>query len=605
MRKNNLLRLLTISCFLSLAFQPHQALAQWPTLDISSVKEGISSNIELVKQSKIVTDTMATTGKINSAIGDAKASVSKYAGDNLQKAQEEMKKLQEEKERIEKRKKEYEKVKKEMEEKKEAVEDYKRQAEALKSQTEEYKSEAKEMTSSVSEKSSKDDKNVSETVSSNNMSGANSNADLNTPQTVTSTTNQSITSGRTAFGVSQSITEDIPQVLPPTSDSKNYGEQAIQSQMGGALVTEEVTSPITEEVTEEQQRLQAEMDALDQERAELEVDAMFAKSPEEKAAIEEKMKALDEKYKELKKQRDESQNKPNEEKKDEVKSEEDNKKVSENEAKTEAEQDKEDEAKAEAKKDKEDKEQSLHRPKILDGETSTKMEIPESHRAKILDTYEAPKDHRPKILDMYEQQRSQGSAGGFRKRATPKTSAMDGKHYALRSFSETMVFADLTSGDVPDGTVNGVFIFSTRLAQECGVNVKDLEDETIMDKCIKELVKDKSDADASIAQEAEGIYKAIMQETVNALIAESMAKKNEAANYETEVLKKMEETIADTKTTRDDTAGLSLTNMQTQFLLNRILTIYSGQISLDALSAVGGFDKSYYQDGDEEENGEE
>lgn len=56
---------------------------------------------------------------------------------------------------------------------------------------------------------------------------------------------------------------------------------------------------------------------------------------------------------------------------------------------------------------------------------------------------------------------------------------------------------------------------------------------------------------------------------------------------------------------RDDTGGLSLTNMETQYLLNRILTIYAGQLTLDTLNEVSGFDKSYYQDGNDEENGEE
>ena len=151
MRNCNLLRLLTLSGFLSLVVLPRHAAAQWPTLDISSVKEGISTNIELVKQSKVVTDAMATAGKINAGIGDAKASVSKFAGDNLAKAQEKMKKLQEEKERIEKKKEEYEKIKKEIEEKKEAMEDYKRQAEALKADAEGYIADAKEMKDAASD----------------------------------------------------------------------------------------------------------------------------------------------------------------------------------------------------------------------------------------------------------------------------------------------------------------------------------------------------------------------------------------------------------------------------------------------------------------------
>lgn len=592
MRKNNLLRLLAVSCFLSLAIRPHQAQAQWPTLDISSVKEGITTNIELVKQSKVVTDAMATAGKINSAIGDAKASVSKFAGDNLKKAQEKMQKLQEEKERIEKRKEEYEKIKKKIDEKREAVEEYKRQIEQAKAQADSYINDAKEMKAAVSDLVSevKEDKEE-------DASGAAAQTiatDLNTTQAVNVPTSQTVSSGRTAFGT----TETPSLELAPTSDNKNYGEpELMEAQLQEAPLD-------MQKLTEEQQRIQQEMDALDKERAELEVDAMFAKTPEEKAAIEEKMKALDEKYEDLNKQKEENEAKQEAAAKDDDAKEDDKEKKDEEAAK-------------------EDKEEQVHRPKILDGETSTKMEIPEAHRPKILDgetstkmeipearrpkildTYQAPKDHRPKILDLYEQQRAKSSGGGFRKRATPKTSAIEGQHYASRSFSDTLVFADLIGGSVPDGTTNGVFIFSNRLAQECEVDVKDLEDESIMNECIKKLVKEKSSNDAAIAQEAQATYKTIMQETVNALTAESMARKNEAANYETKVLEAMEKTIADTKQIRDDTAGLSLTNMEMQFLLNRILTIYSAQLSLDALTAVGSFDKSYYQDGDEEESGE-
>ena len=591
MRKNNLLRLLAVSCFLSLALQPHQAAAQWPTLDISSIKEGITTNIELVKQSKVVTDAMATAGKINSAIGDAKASASKFVGDNLKKAQEKMQKLQEEKERIEKRKEQYEKIKKQIDEKKKKVEEYKKKVEEAKAKAEGYINDAKEMKEAASGLIDEVKSDIDQRTGGGSSSATT--PELDTPQTVTAPETQTVSSGRTAFGTQQTPTS--LQALEPTSDDKNYGEPEAQA----LTVTEETTLP---EMTEEQQRLQSEMDALDQERAELEVDAMFAKTPEEKAAIEEKMKALDEKYKELEKQLDESKNKPEEEKDEEEKAD------SEDKAKDESEEDEEQSSHRPKILDGETSTKmevpEAHRPKILDGETSTQMEIPESHRPKILDTYEAPKDHRPKILDLYEQQRSQNSSGGYRKRATPKTSAIEGKHYASRSFSETMVFADLVGGDVPDGTVNGVFIFSDRLAQECEVNVKDLEDESVMDECIKKLVSEKSDNDAAIAQEADAVYRTIMQETVNALLAESMARKNEAANYETEVLEKLEEQIANTKNNRDDTSGLSVTNMETQYLLNRILTIYSAQLSLDTLSAIGGFDKSYYQNS-EEESGEE
>ena len=604
MRNCNLLRLLTLSGFLSLAVLPRHAAAQWPTLDISSVKEGISTNIELVKQSKVVTDAMATAGKINAGIGDAKASVSKFAGDNLAKAQEKMKKLQEEKERIEKKKEEYEKIKKEIEEKKEAMEDYKRQAEALKADAEGYVADAKEMKDAAADVVSTVKDDVSSASSSAGVSSGN--ADLNTISAVAEAEPQTAVSGRTAFGSVQSESEY--QVAAPTSDAKNYGEAVSETSAvaGISEIAEDDTAEAdVQALAEEQLKLKEEQEALDKEKAELEVDAMFAKTPEEKAAVEEKMKALDAKYEDL------------------------NGRMSENAAQLTAAQEQtvaeaavetpgenkavpagrrpfgmpekaaavtnennDDKQPVDEKEKDEDKEpQPFHRAKILDGETSTKMEIPESHT--------------PKILEQSRQQ-SGNSSGGFRKRAVQRSSALqNGRHYASRSFSETMVFADLTGDSVPDGTVNGVFILSDRLAQECEINVADLEDEKVMDECIKKLVKAKSDNDAAIAQEAAAVYKTIMQETVNALIAESMAQKNEAANYETKVLEEMEKKIAQTKNSRDDTGGLSLTNMETQYLLNRILTIYAGEMSLNALKEISSFDKSYYQDGDDEETGEE
>ena len=618
MRNCNLLRLLTLSGFLSLAVLPRHAAAQWPTLDISSVKEGISTNIELVKQSKVVTDAMATAGKINAGIGDAKASVSKFAGDNLAKAQEKMKKLQEEKERIEKKKEEYEKIKKEIEEKKEAMEDYKRQAEALKADAEGYIADAKEMKDAASDVVSTVKDDVSSASSSAGISSGN--ADLNTTSAVAEAEPQTAVSGRTAFGSAQS--ESGYQVAAPTSDAKNYGEAVSETSAvaGISEVAEDDTAEAdVQALAEEQLKLKEEQEALDKEKAELEVDAMFAKTPEEKAAVEEKMKALDAKYEDLNGRMSENaaqlaaaQEQTAAEAAVETPAE--NKAVPAGrrpfgmpeKAAAVTDENNDDKQPVDEKEKDEDKEpQPFHRAKILDGETSTKMEIPESHRAKILDTYEAPVDHTPKILEQSRQQ-SGNSSGGFRKRAVQRSSALqNGRHYASRSFSETMVFADLAGGSVPDGTVNGVFILSDRLAQECEINVADLEDEKVMDECIKKLVKAKSDNDASIAQEATAVYKTIMQETVNGLIAESMAQKNEAANYETKVLEEMEKKIAQTKNSRDDTGGLSLTNMETQYLLNRILTIYAGQLTLDTLNEVSGFDKSYYQDGDDEETGEE
>lgn len=466
MRNCNLLRLLTLSGFLSLVVLPRHAAAQWPTLDISSVKEGISTNIELVKQSKVVTDAMATAGKINAGIGDAKASVSKFAGDNLAKAQEKMKKLQEEKERIEKKKEEYEKIKKEIEEKKEAMEDYKRQAEALKADAEGYIADAKEMKDAASDVVSTVKDDVSSASSSAGVSSGN--ADLNTTSAVAEAEPQTAVSGRTAFGSAQS--ESGYQVAAPTSDAKNYGEAVSETSAvaGISEVAEDDTAEAdVQALAEEQSRLKEEQEALDKEKAELEVDAMFAKTPEEKAAVEEKMKALDAKYEDLNGRMSENaaqlaaaQEQTAAEAAVETPAE--NKAVPAGrrpfgmpeKAAAVTDENNDDKQPVDEKEKDEDKEpQPFHRAKILDGETSTKMEIPESHtpkilegetstkmdvpeshRAKILDTYEAPVDHTPKILEQSRQQ-SGNSSGGFRKRAIQRSSSLqNGRHYASRSF---------------------------------------------------------------------------------------------------------------------------------------------------------------------------
>lgn len=94
LKHQKLITLFGLSLLMSLS---SPAQAQWPTLDLTAIKEGISSKIELVKQSKIVTEATKLGGKMNSAIGDAKSSVTKFAGDNLEKAKKKSRKTPERK----------------------------------------------------------------------------------------------------------------------------------------------------------------------------------------------------------------------------------------------------------------------------------------------------------------------------------------------------------------------------------------------------------------------------------------------------------------------------------------------------------------------------
>lgn len=149
LKHQKLITLFGLSLLMSLS---SPAQAQWPTLDLTAIKEGISSKIELVKQSKIVTEATKLGGKMNSAIGDAKSSVTKFAGDNLEKAKKKAEKLQKEKERLEEKKKKLEEKKEKLEKQKKKIEKAKKameEAKKLKEDAEKKIQEGKDMVNDV------------------------------------------------------------------------------------------------------------------------------------------------------------------------------------------------------------------------------------------------------------------------------------------------------------------------------------------------------------------------------------------------------------------------------------------------------------------------
>ena len=107
-----------------------------PTIDASAIAEGIKSNIELVKQSKVVVDATKLTGQISSTLGEMKASISELALDELKKAKEFVEK---QKENYEKAKEDYEKYKKEAEAAQAELEEGKKLLEDAKKEVEDAK----------------------------------------------------------------------------------------------------------------------------------------------------------------------------------------------------------------------------------------------------------------------------------------------------------------------------------------------------------------------------------------------------------------------------------------------------------------------------------
>lgn len=197
MRLNSYVKTLTIVLVGLLSAIP-SAQALFPTLDVSAIGQCAQSITQQIDQYKSMILQSKTVGSINSAIGDAKASMSKF---NLDAAKQQIKKA-------EKAKKALEKVKKI----KEDIEKAKAEFEAKKAQYEEYKKQI--------EKAKKDIKDTADSVK-----GAYDDA-KNTVSTVTSAANQAIDDAKNKVSsVEESINQKIENVSDKVSDVSNQTPQ--------------------------------------------------------------------------------------------------------------------------------------------------------------------------------------------------------------------------------------------------------------------------------------------------------------------------------------------------------------------------------------------
>ncbi len=117
MKKSDYYKSLIISLGILLYGSSAEALI--PTVDFSAIAEGVKTNIELVKQSKIVVEATKLTGEIKSTVGSAKSALSDLA--NSEEVQE-LKKAQKEVENLREAAKIYEEYKEKIEQEKEKLE---------------------------------------------------------------------------------------------------------------------------------------------------------------------------------------------------------------------------------------------------------------------------------------------------------------------------------------------------------------------------------------------------------------------------------------------------------------------------------------------------
>ena len=612
------------------------AQAQWPTLDIAAIKEGISSKIELVKQSKIVTETTQLAGKMNTTIGDAKGSMSKFAGDNLQKAKEQAEKLQKEKERLEENKKkldkarekaqkakeQYEKAQKAMAEAKETINEAKETVNEAKSKVDEAKAIANDVKSQVEDakqtvneaketvndaKSLAQDKvssvqnqvdNVRSDVNAatgNNSTNqdtfvedyvANYEAGINSdakvyetvqPQSVSAVnvlTPQAANSTITPQGVSAEVLPiNQDSVEPTTQEMTDMGASAIPSD--GTITPQGVSAEVlpvnqdsVEPISQEMTDMGASAIPSEMSTETTPQNAVTNKSFRKPFAIKAKVK--------------------------------DENAISSDQSVTET---------STTTKAGISAISSAKRAKAIPATAKAGTSVVSSTQSRVT------KSVIPQADTSTVSTGTVSSSKGFRQRAIIKNDTTLDKGASLEIMKSTKIASYKSSQTlmfgaedyIPDGVVhNGVYeetIIPPTLVEYCSIGVDKLNDPTVMEECLKKLIRHMSDSDSQVAAEGKRICNKIVAETTIAMVSESMQMKNIAANSKEQVSDKFDEQAGSASTTRDDSAILAQSNKINQNSLNQGVTMSAGQLVQTVISQLCGLTAESL--GEESEEGEE
>lgn len=642
LKHNKLPALLGLSLLMSLS---SPAAAQWPTLDMAAIKEGIQSKIELVKQSKIVTQATELGGKMNSAIGDAKSSVTKFAGDNIEKAKKKAEKLKKEKERLEKKKEKLDKLKEKADKMKEKAEKAKKamnDAKQFKEDAMNKVNEAKQMVddakSTVNDakqmaaeakataqgaindaKSTVNDAKTMVNDARSTAQGAISDARA-TVNDVKSTASGAINDARMQVNDARGVVADaLPQYESANdsfvedyvaayedginSDSKVYeqlpAEEAISPMEADSLNNSlmENGQPLPDiagiegienlqmrgAVSETMDTISVQEGLVSGAKTDLNSELPQVKTLEKAAPATVNGKVL-------------GRRAFGREKISEVQRSAGNLKESvalSSEAAPVANK---------LKTLKTDK--ALAKPAVMRSKATAEVKKVNA----VTDTPKAVNSPKP----------NERLKSGFRQRAiiNKEPQVLDKGAWldkgetiktATYQHTETLMFgAEDGLSDIPDGVVsNGDYdetIIPETLVNYCKFGVDKLNDVTMMQNCLKELIKHMSDKDSQVAAEGKAIHTKILSEAIIAAVSESMALKNAAANYG-EKLDKQEEDMGSASSSRDDSGALAMTNKEMQFVINKLLSSQTTLGSVEALKLVGGID--YADFGEEDDEGGE
>uniref|UniRef100_UPI0040252D4D hypothetical protein n=1 Tax=Candidatus Scatocola faecipullorum TaxID=2840917 RepID=UPI0040252D4D len=633
LKHQKLITLFGLSLLMSLS---SPAQAQWPTLDLTAIKEGISSKIELVKQSKIVTEATKLGGKMNSAIGDAKSSITKFAGDNLEKAKKKAEKLQKEKERLEEKKKKLEEKKEKLEKQKKKIEKAKKameEAKKLKEDAEKKIQEGKDMVNDVKSQ-----------VDEAKQMAADAQAAVNDAK---ATAQGAIADAKSTVGEVKSTVNDAKSTVGDAVGTVREEKNELQSAIGGQSGSAAADSSFVDDYVAQYEaginsdaKIYEQMPAADSEAVSETLPAAgdVAAEPADEAETALAPAAGD--MSAVVAPEDMSAQQPVAAVTGAAQTVTGGKQLNRRpfgrkdmtagtaavqssavstvtgtlqtapaavssaaigQAATSATSAATPSAAVETAPAAV-KTQAVGRsirtrasaaPSAVSAAAAGQVATPATSAA----TPSAAVEAAPAAVKTQPARRS------FRQRATIKkdnqASLFELKqsvNLAAGSYSETLMFGAEDSGEsIPDGVIhNGEYeetIIPDTIVDYCNIGVDQLQDTSVMQNCLKQLITHQSDSDNQVAEEGKALFTKATAEIAIATVAESMQQKVIAAKYQEQVQDKREETLASASTSRDDSGGLAMTNSGEQTLLNALSAMAAAQLSIDAFNQVGGFTK--------------
>ena len=633
LKHQKLITLFGLSLLMSLS---SPAQAQWPTLDLTAIKEGISSKIELVKQSKIVTEATKLGGKMNSAIGDAKSSVTKFAGDNLEKAKKKAEKLQKEKERLEEKKKKLEEKKEKLEKQKKKIEKAKKameEAKKLKEDAEKKIQEGKDMVNDVKSQ-----------VDEAKQMAADAQAAVNDAK---ATAQGAIADAKSTVGEVKSTVNDAKSTVGDAVGTVREEKNELQSAIGGQSGSAAADSSFVDDYVAQYEaginsdaKIYEQMPAADSEAVSETLPAAgdVAAEPADEAETALAPAAGD--MSAVVAPEDMSAQQPVAAVSGTAQTVTGGKQLN---------------RRPFGRKDMTAGTAAVQSsavstvtgtlqtaPAAVSSAAAGQAATPATSAATLSAAVEtAPAAVKTQAVGRSIRTRASAapsavSAAATGQAATPATSAAtpsaaveaapaavktqparrsfrqratikkdnqaslfelkQSVNLAASSYSETLMFGAEDSGEsIPDGVIhNGEYeetIIPDTIVDYCNIGVDQLQDTSVMQNCLKQLITHQSDSDNQVAEEGKALFTKATAEIAIATVAESMQQKVIAAKYQEQVQDKREETLASASTSRDDSGGLAMTNSGEQTLLNALSAMAAAQLSIDAFNQVGGFTK--------------